>query len=132
MERLQRAAETRARLLKAERLGSEMGGAVPGLLLTFEEGRLLIQIETASGEVHSVLLESRDGLAEELFDAGEAEPWWRVMGNPLTRVWPGNDQRGNAQGLRLQFRDDDDSPKVVALVPDGNAVRAFIDPKGRA
>ncbi len=132
MERLQRAAEARARLLKAERLGRETSGATPGFLLTFEEGRLLIRVEAASGEVHSVFLESREGLAEGLFDAGEDDPWWRVMGSPLTRVWAGESPRGDPQGMRLQFRDDQDSPRIVALVADGNRIRAFIDPKSRS
>lgn len=132
MERLQRAAESGARLLKVERVGSESAGAVPGYLLTFEEGRLLVRREASSGEIHSVYLESREGLPGGLYDAGEDEPWWRVMGSALTHVWRGKDPQGREQGLRLQFRADDESPRIVALVPDGSeGIRAFTDPKAR-
>ena len=123
MERLQKLADAHSLLLRAERQGESVGGASSGLLLTFEAGRLLVRVEAASGEVHSVHLESREGLPEGLEDAAEDEPWWRLIGFPITRVWRDESGRG---GLRLQFRGDEENPRVVALTADGSRVRAWL------
>jgi hypothetical protein len=127
MERLQKLADARSLLLKVERQGGGAGGPAPGFLLTFEAGRLLIRVEVASGEVHSIHLESSEGLPEGLGDAGEDEPWWRLIGCPITRVWTA-DPSSAVGGLRLQFREDDQHPRIVGLAPDGEAVRAWLDP----
>jgi len=127
MERLQRAAEANARLLKVESLGRAAGTFASGFLLTFDLGRLLVRQEAATGEVRSVLLESREGLGEDLVDVGEEEPWWAVMGNPIVRTWRCEPGSRSAPGLRIQFRPDDQSPKVIALIPEGLGVRVFVD-----
>jgi len=127
MERLQKLADARSPLLKVERQGEDAGGPAPGFLLTFEAGRLLIRVETASGEVHSIHLESSEGLPQGLHDAGEDEPWWRLIGSPITRAWLA-DPSSRLGGLRLQFREDDQNPRIVGLAPDGQSVRAWLDP----
>ena len=80
----------------------------------------------------SVQLESREGLPEGLSDASEDEPWWRLLGSPMVRVWRAESGPGGSGGLRLQFREDHENPKVIALVPEAERVRVFIDPKGRS
>ena len=58
------------------------------------------------------------GRAEaELLEADEEEPWWALLGHPLTRV--SVRERGE---LLLQFRADDASPKVLLLAADGPGV----------
>jgi len=60
-------------------------------------------------------------VAGEAIEQSEEEPWWRVAGNPVTRVWPGprgSGAEGNGSelvDLRMQFREDDANPKVISL-----------------
>ncbi len=122
MERLERAVEAGGRLLKVERLGGVSQGIARGFLLTFDVGRLLIEVE--AGRVHSVVIESADEVPANLEAASEDEPWWRLIGCPMTQVWAGE---VGAQGLRLKFREDHENPKFIALVPDGAEVRVSLE-----
>lgn len=130
MERLQRAVDANARLLKVEALGQAAGTHAPGFLLTFDVGRLLVRQEAATGEIHSVHLESQEGLPEGLVDASEEDPWWAILGNPIVCVWRPEDASGRSAGLRVQFREDDQNPKIVAFIPEGSGVRVFVDSAG--
>ena len=60
----------------------------------------------------------------------EEDPWWRLLGNPLTAAWPGGVEDGiGAQGLttlmivKLRFREESDNPRVVQLDSAGSQVR---------
>lgn len=127
MERLMRVVEAGGRLLRAERVGSAGGQLAAGLLLTFDVGRLLVKVDVAAGEIHSVYMESTDEVPHGAELASEDEPWWRFIGCRLARAWPGE---VGAQGLRLQFREDHDNPRVVSLVPSGSEVQVSLEPVG--
>lgn len=133
IELFERIAEARGRILRVEQLVA--AGAAPdpshgpGYLLTFDVGRILV----AADRVHGRLLlrpvaapAELEGIARAPLD--EEEPWWRVAGNPLVRAWPVESGAGAASGagdvreLRLQFRDDDASPKLISLRYEGGAV----------
>ena len=48
----------------------------------------------------------------EWVNADEADPWWRVLGSPLSRVLEIDDRTGSS-GVALQFRKDDDNPRRI-------------------
>ena len=125
MERLNRVVEAKGRLLKAERMGGMGPMVAPAFILTFDVGRLLIELEPASGGLRSVHLESADEVPSGVELASEDEPWWRVMGSPLARVWAGEI---GAQGMRLQFREDADNPRIITLLPSGADVQVRLEP----
>ena len=83
------------------------------------------------------LLELPDAEIEELVEAGdrdasrggnlgEDEPWWRLIGNPLVAVSaiPG--------GAALQFRHDNDNPRIVEIVLEAGALRVALRPFEKA
>jgi len=130
MERFQHAAEARGHLLKAERL--DPGGAgeeqrAAAFLVTFDVGRLLVSVDPDSGDLTSLYVESGAEPPPGLVDAAEADPWWRILGAPLVRAWLGDVTPAGGRGVRLQFREDDDNPRIVALDPDGVLVRASVE-----
>jgi len=130
LEILERAADARGRLLRveADRAGSTAGQ----LVLTFDIGRIGIT-------------PSDDGLVIRHFaDPGELpaglglldeeDPWWRLLGNPITAAWPGGVEEGlGAQGLgslmvlKLRFREESESPRVVRLEAAGKSVRVSLE-----
>jgi hypothetical protein len=149
MERLQRAAEAGGRVLKAERLDPGGAGAAQraaAFLVTFDVGRLLLSVDPGSGELTSHYLEPGEEAPPGLLDAAEEEPWWRILGAPLVRVWSGEaaaggGRRGSAgpsqggRGLLLQFRDDAANPRIVSFDPEGPLVRVSLaeaEPQGGA
>jgi len=125
MDWFERVAETGGLLLRvdcAEPTG--IGGSC--LLMTFDNGRLLV---TADPVEHHLVVEvaaSREDAPGELLLANEEEPWWRVLGSPLVRVSPLSEGVPLSQGLRLQFRADDDAPRIIALSPRGSNVSAAL------
>lgn len=125
MERLQRVVEAGGRLLKVERVPGAGPNIAPAFLLTFDVGRLLIEVDVAAGRVHSVHVEGPDDTPPQLEAASEDEPWWRMMGCLLARVTAGE---VGAQGLRLQFREDQDNPRIVSLSPSGADVQVRLEP----
>jgi len=125
MERLARVAEAGGCLLKADRLGGQGPALAAGILLTFDVGRLLLEVDTATGIVRSVIVEGVDEIPTGVVDASEDEPWWRVVGSPLVRAVAGD---VGAQGLRLQFRADNENPRFITLQPSGSEVQVTLDP----
>jgi hypothetical protein len=56
-----------------------------------------------------------------LLDADEEEPWWALLGHPLTRV------SANPDGsLGMQLRRDEDAPKWVVIAVQGPGVTAGV------
>jgi hypothetical protein len=133
IELFERAAEARAHILRVEQLVPEGGGSDPacgaGYLLTFDVGRILVAPNAATGGLRLARVEQRGDLPGGLLPLEEEEPWWRVLGSSITRVWPAATDAGAAAGgvgvsaVRIQFREDEENPKVISLSFEGGAVR---------
>lgn len=87
---------------------AEREGVGRAWLFTFDVGRILVTAE--GGALRGDHLVSAEDVPSGLVDASEDEPWWRLLGNPLTRVGP-----ESPDGLDLQFRHDDANPRRVHL-----------------
>lgn len=125
MERLERVVEAGGVLLKAERFAGPNPQLVAGLLLTFDVGRLLVEVDPGGGTVRTTLIETKDAIPPGMEDAAEEEPWWRLIGAPLSRA------TASSAGVRLQFRADNENPRIVVLENDGGEVRVELDPMSR-
>ncbi|MBW2241531.1 MAG: hypothetical protein JRH01_06050 [Deltaproteobacteria bacterium] len=111
---LERIAKASGKLLRVEREPAPgPGGALHSrhLRLSFDVGA--VQLHTEAGGLMASTVEGEGAL----INADEDEPWWTVIGSPLTRVAA---QEGG--GLLVQFRADDSSPKLFVLVAEGEAV----------
>ena len=120
IELFERAVEGGGQLLRAE--ARVVGGAsnhVAVLLLTFDVGRILVRAEPATGALVIDYVEAADKAPAGLTDASEEDPWWRVLGQPLARVWPVGDA---GESVCIQFRADDENPRLVTLEARGQAV----------
>jgi hypothetical protein len=129
MELLQRVAEAGGRLLRVQCYsegGSEVPELVSGLLLTFDVGRILVWADdeaTESGELTYMHVQDTEDLAGGLLILDEEEPWWRVLGGELCRARA----RRESQGVRLQFRPDENNPRFIELERKGRLVRISMD-----
>jgi len=135
IELFERVAEVGGCFLKAEQL-MESGGdhdplRGPGYLVTFDGCRILVAADPRHGCQLIRLIESLDEVASvSPAPLDEEEPWRRIAGNPLTRAWPllygcgGATGEGEVRDLRMQFRGEGDSPRVVFLCYESGAVRA--------
>lgn len=126
LEVLERAAAARAKILRVE--ADRMGATVGSLLLTFDVGRVLVRPSEEGLEIEH--LEDPAAILGGLGGLEEEEPWWRLLGHPLTAAWPGGVEDGvGARGLgslmvlKLRFRDESDNPRFVQLEATGNAIR---------
>jgi len=137
IELFERAAEARGRILRAERRAPTGHADDPQVgmayVLTFDVGRILVGNDGAGGRLELAFVESPDDIPAGLQDVNEEEPWWRVIGNPLCAVWPnapGEAAESNAtEGLTsvcLQFREDSENPKLIALRAEPPGVRVSI------
>ncbi len=123
VELFRRAADAGGRILRAERLPDASGATDPGVgsayLLSFDVGRILVSADVPKASLVIEQIESRDQLGDDFEVLDEAEPWWRVIGCPITRVWPegsaGEDTAPDVDQVRLQFRADTENPKIIAL-----------------
>jgi hypothetical protein len=134
IEIFERAAEGGGRVLRVELMIDASEDDIdpargPGYLLTFDVGRVLVAANPAEGSLLVRSVEAASEINVQLVNLNEEEPWWRVIGNSITRVWPvvrGSGAAGGDEALsevRLQFREDQDNPKVIALGFDRGAVR---------
>jgi hypothetical protein len=98
-------------------------------LLTFDVGRLLMKVDFEAGGVRSAVIEGVEEIPPGVEDVSDDEPWWRLIGCPLARVWAGE---VGAQGLRLQFRADHENPRIIALEPSGSELQVTLDPMSRS
>ena len=76
----------------------------------------------------------REALPAGLGSLDEEEPWWRLLGQPITAAWPGGVEEGvGASGLgklmvvKLRFREENENPRVVRLEATGSAIRVSLD-----
>jgi hypothetical protein len=119
-ELFERAAGAKAQLLRVQRLG-EAGreGSAAGFELTFDVGRILVRSDPMRG---CLQIEESSGDPGGLTSAGEEEPWWRVLGNPIVAAA----NAGNGV-MRLQFRPDEENPRVVVFSMEDGLVRAVVE-----
>lgn len=140
-ELLERAAQTEARILKTEQLVES--GAEPspeqgiGYLLTFDVGRILVLPDSQNACLALREVKNAEEVeAIQLVSLSEEEPWWRIMGQRLTRAWPGAQGEGALSTgsapdqVRLQFRPDSDNPKIISLAYAGGRVQVREREKG--
>ena len=133
IELFEKAAEARGRILRVERLAPEGGGSNPacgaGYLLTFDVGRVLVTPDAAAGGLRLTHIEQRGDLPGAFLPLEEEDPWWRVLGNSITRAWPAPAGAGAAasggevSAVRIQFREDEEDPKVISFRFEGDIVR---------
>lgn len=129
-EIIERAAQAGGRLLRVE---ADREGPTPALLvLTFEVGRILIT--PAPEGLALAAVETREDLPGGLVSLVEDEPWWRLIGQPMTAVWPGGVEDGvGARGLgslmvlKMRFREEAENPRIVVLEATGSAVRVSLE-----
>lgn len=120
-ELFERAAGARAQLLRVQRLGEAGGEAsAAGFVLTFDVGRILV---AADPRTRSLKVEPFEDEAAGLAMAAEEEPWWRVIGNPIVAAR----EVLASESIGLQFRPDDENPRVIALFLDDGLVRAAVE-----
>ena len=123
MEVFDRAAAAGATLLRVERIPAPGGDAAAGFVLTFDVGHVFVHARTPAGNLEAVNLADRAELEENLVDASEEEPWWRILGSSLARSRPAPD----ANQVRLQFTIADARPRTLRLASAGGGVRATIE-----
>ena len=130
LELLERAAVARAKILRAE--GDRAGASVGVLALTFDVGRIVITPSPAGLEIEHV--EDAATMPDGLGALDEEDPWWRLLGAPLTAAWPGGVEEGvGARGLgslmvlKLRFREESENARVVQLEATGNSVRVSLE-----
>lgn len=112
---------------------ADRAGATPGVLvLTFDVGRIVIR-PGHDGLVVEQVAEAAM-LPGGLENVDDEEPWWRVLGQPVTAVWSGGVEEGvGVRGLRslmvlkLRFREETNNPRIVRLEAAGRAVRVSLE-----
>lgn len=112
-------------LLKVDAFGAGEGGAAQLLQLTFDLGRIGVSADPADGgtlSIRQLQIDEPGGVS-----LVEDEPWWRLLGSPLSGVSPSRGSDG-APEMRLQFRPDDENPRFVRLRAAGDSVRALLEP----
>ncbi len=126
MELFERAAQADARILRVDQLMESGADPNPeqgiGYLLTFDVGRVLVLPDREKACLVLREVSSAEEVEEiQLLSLAEEEPWWRVVGQSLTGAWPGPRGEGAASSagdpdeIRLQFRADEENPKVISL-----------------
>lgn len=111
----ERAARAAGRLLRVE-VEPPAGPRPRALRLTFDVG--VVVLRAADGR----LAVEPGGAGDGFLPAHESEPWWALMGQELTRVHPAGD------ALRLQFRRDDENPRLVRLRAEADRVVVQAEP----
>ncbi|MAI79698.1 MAG: hypothetical protein CL917_12205 [Deltaproteobacteria bacterium] len=122
----ERAAESEGRILQVEQLIESGVEPMPdrgiGYLLTFDIGRILVLPDRARESLKFRQISNLEEVAEiQMVSLGEEDPWWKVMGQLLTRAWPGGQGEGavssdgEPEEIRLQFRSDTENPKMIFL-----------------
>jgi len=137
IELLERAARAGGRILRAEQLAQEEGQRIDpqrgaGFLLTFDVGRVLVQPGVDGQSLDLVHVEDPAEMKVARAPLDEEEPWWRLLGNPITRAWQGAGEAMSAEApvddLRMQFRHDHENPMVVRMHLEPGRVVVSLEP----
>lgn len=126
----ERAVAARGRLLRVE---ADPAGPHPRLLaLTFDIGRIVLRPEAE--EIRAEAVPDRALLPPGLVPLDDEDPWWRLLGHPITAVWPvGDDATGPVamapalRAVKLRFRESDANPRIVAVTAAGVALRVTLE-----
>lgn len=131
LEILERVAEARGKILRAE--GDRAGATVGLLALTFDVGRVVIEPGPSGLVVQTAA--DRAELPGGIGGLDEEEPWWRLLGHPVTAAWPGGVEEGvGASGLgslmilKLRFREENENPRVIRIEATGETMRVTLEP----
>lgn len=122
MNLFERIVSARGRLLRVEQYeDSEKKGAkvVPGLLMTFDVAHILIWGNAEDATLQLEHIPNPDEAPSRLMRLDEKEPWWRILGSPLTAV----QSLDKKTVFRLQFRENDRSPRTISLTLEGDRIR---------
>jgi len=131
VEVFERAASARGRILRVE---ADRVDALPRILaLTFDIGRIVVRPRGEVLEIEPVA--EREALPAGLLPLDEEDPWWRVLGQPVTAAWPvdGGGETGAVRtasalrALKLRFREPDQNPRIVAIAVAGPALRVTLE-----
>ena len=125
----ERAATARGRILRVE---ADRADALPRILaLTFDIGRIVVR--PADGEIRAEVVDDRVALPPGLVPLDEEDPWWRVLGQPITAVWPVESEAApvrtqtRLEALKLRFRESDQNPRIVGITAAGPALRVSLE-----
>jgi hypothetical protein len=103
-------------------IGPAGARASSALRLTFDVGVVTLR-PGEEGRDFEVQLEGVPDAGSEVFvSASEEDPWWRVMGSPLTRV-----QARAAGGVWVQFREDRENPRRFVVFLKYGGIEASVD-----
>lgn len=115
---LQEIVEAGGKLLRVERepvLGRQSARVARRVVLTLDTGRLWIEPSPDDRELALRLAPGAAAADESLASADEEDPWWALRGEELCGVWAASDAATDTAGVDLQFRRDDENPKIVML-----------------
>jgi len=123
-EVLERVREAKAKLLSVERLPA-MGATdddtkAASFLLVFDAGRILLSPRPAVAALHAMPLDVEEESPGGLVSAVEEEPWWRLLGCPLSSL--SLDAGGAA--IRLGFLADRDLERQLLVAMNGEMISA--------
>jgi hypothetical protein len=121
---LQRVIEAQGRLLQVERAplpGPAGARASSALRLVFDVGVVVLRPKGEGGGLEVEIGYAAHAGSESFVSAGEEDPWWMVIGCPLTRV-----EDRPAGGVRVQFRADHDNPRRLDVFPRNRGVQASL------
>lgn len=130
VEILERAATARGRILRVE---ADRSDALPRILaLTFDVGRIVLR--PVGEQIGIEAVPDRVALPAGLVPLDEEDPWWRVLGQPITAVWPIGSGDGSVAplakesgALKLRFREPDQNPRIVGIAVAGPALRVTLE-----
>lgn len=129
IEIFEKIAAARGRILRVE--SDRLDSPPRTLALTFDIGRVVVR-PVADG-IDAEVAADRAALPGGLVPLDEEDPWWRVLGQPLTAVWPvGREAAPVARteqlaALKLRFRESDQNPRIVGITAAGPALRVTLE-----
>ncbi|MEZ4332468.1 MAG: hypothetical protein R3F35_11975 [Myxococcota bacterium] len=126
VEIFERAVAARARVLRVE---ADRPDASPGVLvLTFDVGRVVVRSSGIGLAIETI--EERSALPGGLVPLDEEEPWWRILGQSITAVWPvgaAAEQAAALTAVKLRFREGDQNPRIVAVSAAERSLRVALE-----
>ena len=84
------------------------------LVWTFDVGGIALHVQRGSVVAEAM---APDADPSALLTADEDDPWWMLLGHPLTKA----SERADG-ALLVQFRADANSPKILVLAAHGDAI----------